>query len=186
MLVMKGCFELGLIKQGLLHDLTKYSPTEFLVGCKYFQGNMSPNDAERMDKGYSAAWLHHKGRNKHHLEYWLDYGVPDKEGPNKGQRKGICGMKMPVKYVVEMYVDRVAASKNYQKEKYRDDSALIYYQGGKAGTLLHEDTKALLELLLHMLAKHGEAETTRFIKKELLKGSIPYEKAALIELQEKL
>lgn len=185
-LVMKGCFELGLIWQGLLHDLTKYSPTEFLVGCKYYQGNMSPNDAERMDKGYSAAWLHHKGRNKHHLEYWLDYGVPDKEGPNKGQRKGICGMKMPIKYVVEMYVDRVAASKNYQKEKYRDDSALIYYQGGKAGTLLHEDTKALLELLLHMLAIHGEAKTTYFIKKELLKGSIPYEKAALIELQEKL
>ncbi|MBR3770529.1 MAG: catalase [Lachnospiraceae bacterium] len=185
-LVMKGCFELGLIRQGLLHDLTKYSPTEFFVGCKYFQGNMSPNDAERMDKGYSAAWLHHKGRNKHHLEYWLDYGVPDKEGPNKGQRKGICGMKMPVKYVVEMYVDRVAASKNYQKEKYRDDSALIYYQGGKAGTLLHEDTKALLELLLMMLAKHGEPKTTSFIKNELLKGRIPYEKTALMELLEKL
>ena len=186
MLVMKGCFELGMIRQGLLHDLTKYSPTEFFVGCKYYQGNMSPNDAERMDKGYSAAWLHHKGRNKHHLEYWLDYGVPDKEGPNKGKRKGICGMKMPVKYVVEMYVDRVSASKNYQKEKYRDDSALIYYQGGKAGTLLHEDTKALPELLLHMLAKKGEPETKRFIKKELLKGSVPYEKAALMELLEKL
>lgn len=185
-LVMKGCFELGLIRQGLLHDLSKYSPTEFLVGCKYFQGHMSPNDAERMDKGYSAAWLHHKGRNKHHLEYWLDYGVPDKEGPNKGQRKGICGMKMPVKYVVEMYVDRVAASKNYQKEKYRDDSALLYYQGGKAGTLLHEDTKALLELLLHMLAKCGEQKTTQFIKKELLKGRIPYEKAALTKLMEDL
>ena len=186
MLVMKGCFELGMIRQGLLHDLTKYSPTEFFVGCKYYQGNMSPNDAERMDKGYSAAWLHHKGRNKHHLEYWLDYGVPDKEGPNKGKRKGICGMKMPVKYVVEMYVDRVAASKNYQKEKYKDDSALIYYQGGKAGTLLHEDSKALLELLLHMLAKKGEAYTKRFIKKELLKGRIPYKKAALEKLIEKL
>lgn len=186
MLVMKGCFELGLIRQGLLHDLSKYSPTEFIVGCKYYQGNMSPNDAERLDRGYSAAWLHHKGRNKHHLEYWLDYGVPDKEGPDKGKRKGICGMKMPIKYVVEMYVDRVAASKNYQKEKYKDDSALIYYQGGKAGTLLHEDTKALLELLLYMLAKHGEAETNRFIKEKILKGSIPYEKTTLIELQEAL
>lgn len=183
---MKGCFDLGLIRQGLLHDLSKYSPTEFWVGCKYYQGNMSPNDAERLDRGYSSAWLHHKGRNKHHLEYWLDYGVPDKEGPNKGQRKGICGMKMPMKYVVEMYVDRVAASKNYQKEKYRDDSALIYYQGGKAGTLLHEDTKALLELLLHMLAKRGEKETNQFIKEQLLKGSVPYEKATLIEVQNTL
>ena len=68
MLVMKGCFKVGLYRQGLLHDLSKYSPTEFLVGCKYFQGNMSPNNAEREDKGYSAAWLHHKGRNKHHME----------------------------------------------------------------------------------------------------------------------
>lgn len=108
MLVMKGCFKVGLYRQGLLHDLSKYSPTEFLVGCKYFQGNMSPNNAEREDKGYSAAWLHHKGRNKHHMEYWIDYG-PDK-------CTGITGMKMPTKYVVEMFIDRVAASRNYQRE----------------------------------------------------------------------
>ena len=48
-------------KQGLLHDLSKYSPTEFLVGCKFYQGTRSPNNAEREVKGYSAAWLHHKG-----------------------------------------------------------------------------------------------------------------------------
>ena len=51
MLVMKGCFRVGLYKQGLLHDLSKYSPTEFLVGCKYFQGNKSPNSMERLEKG---------------------------------------------------------------------------------------------------------------------------------------
>lgn len=179
---MEGCFKVGLIKQGLLHDLSKYTPTEFIVGCKYYQGVMSPNNAERMDKGYSSAWLHHKGRNKHHLEYWIDYGLPDTEGPHKGEKKGICGMKMPLKYVVEMYVDRVAASKNYQKEKYKDDSALLYYLGGKEFTMLHEDSRALIELLLNMLAKKGEDETNRFIKDELLKGSIPYEKAALDEM----
>ena len=83
-LVRAGCFKIGLYKQGLLHDMSKYTPTEFLVGCKYYQGTMSPNNAEREDKGYSAAWLHHKGRNKHHMEYWIDYGIPDKEGPLKG------------------------------------------------------------------------------------------------------
>ena len=61
-LVMKECFKIGLYKQGLTHDLSKYSPTEFLVGCKYYQGNRSPNEIERREKGYSAAWLHHKGR----------------------------------------------------------------------------------------------------------------------------
>ena len=62
-LVMKGCFKVGLYYQGLTHDLSKYSPTEFWVGAKYYQGNRSPNNAEREDIGYSSAWLHHKGRN---------------------------------------------------------------------------------------------------------------------------
>ena len=168
-LVMRGCFQVGLIRQGLLHDLSKYSPTEFIVGCRYYQGNMSPNNAEREAVGYSSAWLHHKGRNKHHLEYWIDYG-----------------MKMPVNYVVEMYIDRVAASKNYQKEKYRDDSALAYYMNGRQFHVLHDDTRALLELLLEMLAIKGEKATNRFIREEVLSHKIPYEKEPLLQLKEQL
>lgn len=185
-LVMIACFKVGLIRQGLLHDMSKYTPTEFLVGCKYYQGTMSPNNAERLDKGYSSAWLHHKGRNKHHLEYWIDYGIPDTDGPHKGEKKGICGMKMPLNYAVEMFIDRVAASKNYQKEKYRDDSALIYYRNGKEFHMLHKDTRALLELLLVMLAEKGEVATNQFIRKELLNGKIPYEAAALDEIKGKI
>ena len=177
-LVMKGCFAVGLYRQGLLHDLSKYSPVEFLAGCKYYQGDQSPNNAERMDRGYSSAWLHHKGRNKHHLEYWMDYGVPKKED-DKLLRMGICGMRMPVPYVVEMYVDRVAASKNYQGERYTDRSALEYYLKGKEVHILHEDTRALLELLLFMLSARGEGYVNWFIRKKLLPGEIPYEKAVL-------
>lgn len=162
-LVMKACFRVGLYKQGLLHDLSKYSPTEFLVGCKYYQGTMSPNNAEREDKGYSAAWLHHKGRNKHHMEYWIDYGGNEK--------KGLTGMKMPVKYVVEMFLDRMAASKNYQKDAYTDESALQYYEHGKDYHMLHADSRKLLELLLHMLAEHGEDYTYAYIRKEILKNN---------------
>lgn len=159
-LVMKGCFAVGLYKQGLLHDLSKYTPTEFLVGCKYYQGNMSPNNAERKDKGYSSAWLHHKGRNKHHMEYWIDYSV------NKDE--GICGMKMPVNYVVEMFIDRVSASKNYQKEAYTDRSPLEYYENGKNIHILHPETKELLEKLLYMLAEEGEEKTYDYIRREVL------------------
>lgn len=159
-LVMKECFRVGLYWQGLVHDLSKYSPTEFFVGCKYYQGFQSPNNAERQDKGYSSAWLHHKGRNKHHMEYWIDYGVaPD---------KSITGMPMPTKYVVEMFLDRVAASKNYQKEAYTDASPLIYYENGKQYHILHEQSRQLLELLLHMLAEKGEEATYRYIKEEIL------------------
>jgi len=175
-LVLVGCFKIGLYKQGLLHDLSKYSPTEFLVGCKYFQGNMSPNNAERADKGYSLAWLHHKGRNKHHLEYWIDYNVA-KDGQK--EHSGMAGMKMPVRYVAEMFIDRVSASKNYQKEKYTDESALTYFLKGRDHYLIHRDTEALLEYLLTMLAKRGEKDTYAFVKNEVLKGKIPYEKEEL-------
>ena len=160
-LVMKECFQVGLYWQGLVHDLSKYSPTEFLVGCKYYQGFQSPNNAERREKGYSSAWLHHKGRNKHHMEYWIDYGI--------GEDKTMTGMRMPEKYVVEMFLDRVAACKNYQKDAYRDDSPLKYYEKGKKYQVLHEDSRILLEKLLYMLAEHGEAYTYRYIRKEILK-----------------
>ena len=166
-LVMKGCFAVGLYKQGLLHDLSKYTPTEFLVGCKYYQGTMSPNNAERKDKGYSSAWLHHKGRNKHHMEYWIDYGVPDEGGD-----KGLCGMKMPLRYVVEMYIDRVSAAKNYQKGAYTDRSPLEYYENGKSIHILHPNTRELLERLLTRLAEVGEEATYKYIRLEVLKNKM--------------
>ena len=116
LLVMRGCFRLGLYKQGLLHDMSKYSPSEFLVGAKYYQGVQSPNNAERLAIGYSSAWLHHKGRNKHHYEYWLDYSAHVGEG--------IIPVQMPDQYIAEMFVDRVAASKIYNKGHYTDDIPL--------------------------------------------------------------
>ncbi len=159
-LVMKGCFRVGLYGQGLLHDLSKYSPVEFWNGCHYYQGNMSPNNAERLNKGYSAAWLHHKGRNRHHLEYWFDYDLP----PNRR----IIGMRMPDRYVVEMFIDRVAASKVYQKDAYTDKSALIYYQRGNIPDLIHPEVKELLETLLEYLAEHGEEAVYRYIRENVL------------------
>lgn len=159
MLVAKGCFKVGLYRQGLLHDLSKYSWTEFRVGAKYYQGTRSPNNAEREEVGYSSAWLHHKGRNKHHLEYWLDYVG--------GEECGFGGMRMPDKYVVEMFMDRIAASKVYMGENYTDKSPLKYYERGKV--ILHKEVKELLERLLHMLAEKGEKETFRYIRKEVLK-----------------
>ena len=81
-----------------MHDLSKYSPVEFIPGAKYYQGFQSPNNMERKVKGYSSAWLHHKGRNKHHLEYWIDYAAG-------GEPSGLTGMEMPVRFVVEMFCD---------------------------------------------------------------------------------
>ncbi len=186
-LVLVGCFKIGLYKQGLLHDLSKYSPTEFIVGCKYYKGYMSPNNAERMDRGYSSAWLHHKGRNKHHLEYWIDYDIPSKNnGDDTNGHSAMAGMKMPINYVCEMLVDRVSASKNYLKDKYTDRSALEYYNRSIDHYLINEDTRALLEYLLEMLAVKGEKETYSYIKHQVLKGKVPYEKQKLDELKDAL
>ena len=162
-LVRKYCFKLGIYRQGLMHDLSKYSPSEFIPGVKYYQdGHRSPNNAQREDEGVSKAWLHHKGRNKHHFEYWIDYDVD-------GSRTVLAGMKMPVKYVAEMFCDRIAASRIYNKEKYKDSDPLDYYIKGLGYYIMHPETDALLHKLLQMLADKGEEYTFEYIKKNVLK-----------------
>ncbi len=163
LLVMEGCFKVGLYRQGLLHDLSKYSWEEFRTGAKYYQGNRSPNGAEREDIGYSRAWLHHKGRNKHHYEYWMDVG-PVKE-------MGIVGVKMPAKYVAEMFMDRLAASKIYEGSAYTNDSPMKYYKLTADYVIIHPETRRILVKLLKMLQARGEDYTFAYIKNVLLKNN---------------
>ena len=166
-LVAQGCFAVGLYRQGILHDLSKFSPTEFMVGARYWQGNRSPNNAERETIGYSSSWLHHKGRNRHHYEYWVDYNL---RGEIDGQV--LIPVKMPGRYVVEMLMDRIAASKVYKGDAYTDASALEYYRGGRPELLMHPETAALLEKLLTMLAEKGEKETFAYVRARLHKGGL--------------
>ena len=162
-LVRKYCFKLGLYRQGMMHDLSKYSPSEFIPGVKYYQdGHRSPNNAQREDEGVSKAWLHHKGRNKHHFEYWIDYDVD-------GNSTILAGMKMPVKYVAEMFCDRVAASRIYNKDNYKDSDPLDYYIKGLGHYIMHPETDELLHNLLKMLADKGEEYTFAYIKANVLK-----------------
>ena len=163
-LVMKNCFRVGLYKQGLLHDLSKYTPVEFLTGVRYYQGDRSPNAVEREKFGYSTAWLHHKGRNKHHFEYWIDFSKA------KG---GLTGCKMPLPYLVEMIMDRIAASRVYRGKDYTDASAWEYYQREKPylKDAMHPETQAMLEKILIMLKERGERATFAYLRKLLKKGS---------------
>ncbi len=163
-LVCRYCFRLGLYRQGLLHDLSKYAPCEFWRGAKYYQGYRSPNDAERKQNGVSLAWLHHKGRNRHHFEYWTDY-APD--------GSGIAGVEMPKKYVAEMFCDRIAACRVYQGDQYTDASPYDYYQRSKdlsrtdASRFMHADTAALLDRWLLLLKEQGEDAAFAQIRDEL-------------------
>ena len=158
--VIRHCFKAGIGLQGLRHDLSKYTPVEFLNGVKYYDGKRSPNELEREDKGYSSAWLHHKGRNRHHFEYWVDYSpVLKKNSP----------VKMPLKYVVEMFCDRVAASKIYQADNYTDAHPINYFERGRDHRIIHPETSDLLEKLLIMLRDEGEDKTFDYIRNTLLK-----------------
>lgn len=160
-LVLCGCFRVGLYRQGIVHDLSKYSPTEFRVGARYYQGVRSPNAAEREEKGFSEAWIHHKGRNPHHYEYWTDmHPVSRTYEP----------VPMPRKYFVEMIMDRRAACMVYQGENYRDDSALNYFDKSREKILMHPETRRQLQYVLTMLAEKGEKETFRYLRQSVLAG----------------
>ena len=121
--VIRLCFKAGIGLQGLFHDLSKYSPTEFIPGAKYYTGKESPNNGERRDTGYSLAWMHHKGRNKHHFEFWYDYDMKTKK---------IVPMDMPDRYIKEMFCDRVAASKTYNKKTYTQEAPPIFDEKHRA------------------------------------------------------
>lgn len=153
--VISHCFKAGIGWQGLRHDLSKYSPAEFFAGAKYYQGTRSPNEAERETYGYSKAWLHHKGRNRHHFEYWFDYDPTTKRNEP---------VKMPLNYVIEMFCDRVAASKIYQGKSYTDRHPLEYFLKAKANRVIHAETSDFLESLLTMLAEKGEKATFEYIR----------------------
>ena len=167
LLVMQGCFQVGLYWQGLTHDLSKYTPTEFLTGAKYYQGTRSPNAAEREDLGWSTAWMHHKGRNRHHYEYWTDLSK------ETGRYESV---PMPRNYLVEMIMDRRAACMTYQGPAYTDASAWEYFARSRERRLMHPQLERELGFLLEMLRDEGEEKTFAYLRK-LLKGQpFPWER----------
>ena len=169
-LVRKNCFKVGLYWQGLTHDLSKFTPTEFSVGARYFQGDRSPNGAERREIGYSTAWIHHKGRNRHHFEYWTDLDL-------KTDR--YVAIPIPRKYLAEMIMDRRAACMTYKGDSYTDGSPLAYHERSREKDLMHPETRRQLEFPLTMLRDKGEKETFRYIRRSLLKGEpFPWEENA--------
>ena len=160
-LVRRGCFKVGLYWQGLTHDLSKYAPSEFFVGARYYQGNRSPNAAEREEKGYSEAWMHHKGRNRHHFEYWIDYCLAPDGKPYIG------GCKMPLCYVAEMFCDRIAACRIYLKEKYTAAAPYEYYIRSKGHILIHPETSDEIEEMLRVLRDEGEEAAFAYVRARL-------------------
>lgn len=135
--VMVECFRYGLYFQGILHDLSKFSLSEFIQSAEFFQGTGTPIAKIKAELVYSSAWLHHKGHNKHHWEYWTDFY----DGTIKP-----C--KIPEKYLIEMVCDMVGASKAYLNSEYNQKEPLNYFKIHSQNWLMFDDDKRYMETLL--------------------------------------
>lgn len=142
------CFMCGLYAQGILHDMSKFSPCEFLESVKYYQGTRSPISACKEAIGYSNAWFHHRGRNKHHWEYWVD----DFEN-------GTIPKKMPFKYALEMICDWLGAGRAYNGKKFSMQAEYDWWQRKRPVLVIHEDTKQLVDELFGSMLNIGIRET---------------------------
>lgn len=148
--VFKFCCRAGIPWRGIKHDLSKFSPTEFFESIKYYSGTRSPIDACKEDKGYSLAWNHHKGRNTHHWEHWVD---------NLGTNP--TPIQMPYKDVVEMLCDYLGASKAYTRKKKLTTEEWLeeeqsWWLNHKQKTLMHPKTEKFITTILNDMCSRGK------------------------------
>ena len=163
--VRKYCFMAHLYWRGFTHDLSKYSPSEFFESVKYYQGNRSPIDTCKEKNGFSSAWQHHRGKNKHHREAWTDR-----------YDKGTACVPMPYKYAAEMLCDYLGAGKAYHGVAFSYSDELRWWEEQlNKNICIHPMTAKFITLVLTELADIGwEHKNDKKILKNL---PLYYEKA---------
>ena len=142
-IVFKLCCKVGIPWRGFMHDWSKFSPEEFWESVKYYNGSKSPILYCRKEKGYSKAWLHHKGRNKHHHEYWYDYVAPEKMPI------------IPYSYFVEMVCDMLAAGMTYQGKKWTNEYELNYWMNKREECKINPKLDFLLTKIFTDISSEG-------------------------------
>ncbi len=153
--VFKLCCMAGEPWRGFMHDWSKYSPTEFWESVKYYNGKFSPVYASMRINGYSKAWLHHKGRNKHHHEYWYDANAKEKT------------IVMPYKYAVEMICDNLASGMIYNKENWKQTMPLEYWAKAEGRKKVNPKINRFAKTVFKQVSENGVKKT---LKKKNLKA----------------
>lgn len=153
--VFEECLKCGITWQGITHDLSKFSKQEFTRSAKRYFGE----NTDQVKEEYVKSWLHHKGCNPHHWEYWTDYG---KQGD-------IITHKVPYNYVIEMVCDWIGAGKAYEKEEWNQAEPLEYYNKVRAGRHFHKDTEKLIYKFLNCIKTYGLDEFHKLAKNSVLK-----------------
>lgn len=132
------CRLAGIRWRGWKHDLSKYSPTEFLESARYWTGTSSPINEAKKQQGYSRAWLHHRGRNSHHWAYWAD-----------NFSEGMIIYPMPRDDFVEMVCDFLAAGRAYSGEYFTYSSERAWWlkdrEHGNSG--MNPKNKLMLDII---------------------------------------
>lgn len=147
------CCKAGIPFRGLIHDLSKFSPIEFFESAKYYTGTHSPIDEAKADKGYSKAWLHHRGRNKHHYEYWVDY-----------LESGGLPILMPYKYTVEMMCDYLGAARAYLGAEFSYEAEMRWWVN-KSPQKMHEVNKEFITQALGYMVAYQLVPNKKVCKK---------------------
>lgn len=148
-IVFKLCVKAGIPFRGLLHDLSKYSPTEFIESVKFYVGDHSPITEAKKANGYSKAWLHHKGRNKHHYEYWYDYATIEPTPI------------IPYKYFVEMVCDMLGSGMTYQGKKWTNKYELDYWMRNREKAKINPKLDFLLTKVFMDISEKGYKEVLK-------------------------
>ena len=145
--VFKLSLKVGIPFRGIVHDLSKYSIIEFSESVKYYNGKISPLTVSREKNGYSNAWLHHKGRNRHHSEYWVDFKSPD------------IAPVIPYKYILEMVCDKLAASIVYNGKNWTNSSEYEYWQNAKKKEIINPKVVNFLDNVFSQVKENGIDKT---------------------------
>lgn len=115
------CWKRGLYFHAFTHDLSKFSPVEFISYTKHFYGTKEDKIYSNFDYG----WLNHQRKNKHHWDYWVD-------------SDGVA-LRIPEKYIKQMVCDWKAMGRKF------GDTAQSYYLNNKQRMKLNSITVILLE-----------------------------------------
>lgn len=150
--VMIECFRFGLIWRGIMHDMSKLRPSEFIPYANFFYGNGNDIRSRRDKSGYykptdtgdkefDFAWLFHQKRNSHHWQWWV---LPEDGG-------GLKVLEMSDVAILEMVCDWLGAGKAQGKfspknDKFKETRA--WYSVNKEKMQLHPKTRRIVEYII--------------------------------------
>ena len=123
-----ACFKFGLYWQGLIHDWSKFLPSEFFPYANFFYGSGK-------ERSFDVAWLLHQKRNPHHWQYWI---LREDSG-------NVKYIEMPDKYIWEMIADWKGAGRAQRGGPDTWDETRLWYNKNKKSIRLNPNTRTFIE-----------------------------------------